>query len=320
MEKEYYNSRIKDYYDSAMLVKIGRKDELVIPETVVTETKEWGAIFYPENARAIDTVVIFLHSGIRIPEDFVHLFTLTPEEKLIQLAQTITLNVDLGGGLIASELLRQLADNPTIAVVWYDYSRVVGDANRMYLEQQVPTLPYKGSSPWSPQASLLENRKVLVQQSLENFFVDVRQLITTLKPKLIISPHTYDETSGGLTTPGLLDAGSITSLRPAGMLFQHNTDPDPATDFTFLPPEKSELVKTALYQTLALLSTLDGKDIEVCIDFPYLVPMILPVWLKLQASADHLIFEIRKDAFYNCSPQDIQHIVTFLLESRNLIL
>lgn len=315
-----YNHFIRDKYEEHTVSHIGRPDFLSIPDTVTTVQKSWGSIFFAEKYDTIDTCIIFVHGGVRVPTGFEHLIAVDTKENIENLATTIMLNVDLGSAVMASSLLSQLHNHPEMAIVWYDYSRVVGDANRTVLADQVPTQPYKGISPWTNAAASAESRQEILSQSLIPFFADLEELLTELSPKIIVSPHTYDPTSGGSTTPGVSDLITAGTLRPAGMIFQENQSSEPGTEFTLLPPEKLSIIQELFFTQMSKLSSLQNAVVEIGIDYPYMVPMVLPILLKTLQDADHLMFEVRKDLFESCTDEDILALTQFVLDSRQELL
>lgn len=299
---------------------VGRPDVLTIPNTVTTIQKDWGSIFFAKEYETIDTFIIFVHGGIRVPTGFEHLIAVETIQSIDSLATTILLNVDLGSALMASNVLTHLHNHPEIGVIWYDYTRVVGDPNRTKLADQLPDQPYKGANPWTADAATPQLRQEILASTLYPFFSDLEQLIELHKPRVIISPHTYDTTSGGNTTVGVKDLITAGELRPAGMIFQENTSDEPGTDFTLLPKEKLAQIQEMYQQTLGELSTLQYQAIEVGIDYPYMAPVVLSVWLKKLQDAHHLMFEVRKDAFNNCSETDVLALTEFMLNSRRELL
>ena len=315
-----YNQIITARYTEATKKELGREDILTIPSNIETHSKEWGYVFFPESFTHIDTLIIFVHGGIRVPTGFEHLISTNTLASAETLATTIQLNVDLGSALLASTLLSQLNHQNSTAIAWYDYARVVGDANRVRAIDQLPAKPYKGESPWSEAGQNISARKAILKKTVLPFFSDMLQLVKKYKPALIVSPHTYDQTSGGTTTAGVSDLVAPGNERPAGMIFQKNTSRAPNADFTLLPAAHIDQIQSYLSEALKTLSTFKDKTVEVGIDYPYVIPLLFPLWLKMAEDAHHLMFEVRKDAFVSISDADLDKLVDFIYRSQKELL
>ena len=320
MKKEIdYNTIISKRSSEKSAQIIGAPDILIIPDSLITIQNSWGSLFLAQNYTKIDTFVIFVHGGIRVPTGFEQLITLDTLEDIERVAETIHLNADLGSATMASNFLMQLNDNPQIAVIWYDFTRIVGDANRSELAAQVPDLPYKGDSPWTNDAATLSSRKPILQAALYPFFEDLTLLLSKFQPTLITYPHTYDQTSGGTTTEGATDVLPSGKMRPAGMIFHKNHSIQSSEDSLFFPKEVLPIIQEFYYKTLANLSTLN-EIIEIGIDYPYLAATGLPVWIDTFYQAHHVMFEVRKDIFAHISEKDLDNLTQFILKTRNILL
>lgn len=320
MNQEIYsiNDEVYGQYARFTKEKVGRVDELTIPSTITVLEKQWGYLFLPKEAGAIDTLVVFVHSGIRVPEGFDNLLNIGTPEDIANLAESILLNVDLGGALVASRVLQQLNDNPSTAVLWYDYTRVVGDPNRIALDEQLPHKAFRGESPWTSEADTPEKRKPLADATILPFFADLTQIIEQHNPKLIVSPHTYDPVGGGVVSSSIIDTMG-NSLRPAGMIFQENTF-DPQLQ-TLLTPEQLAKMKELYLQTLQRLSTLqESRNVTVTVDEPYKIGLTLVVWLQLLQRKTHFMYEMRKDMFEQITDKDIDELAQLIFSARTTLL
>ncbi len=301
-------------YQELTRTKLGRLDELVIPSECNVEVKEWGYVFFPQNAEKIDTLIIFVHSGIRVPDGFDNLLNIGSPEAIADFVETVVLNVDLGGGLVASNLLAQLNENPSTALVWYDYTRITGDPNRVFLEEQLPDKPFRGATPWSTEAQTVVSRAPIVEATIAPFFSDLLDLTKQYQPRLIISPHTYDPLGGGFVSASITDTFGET-LRPAGMIFQENTyAPELGT---LLSPEDIERLQKMYTLALSKISTLEkAQNVQVTIDEPYKIGLTLVVWLQMMQKCSHFMFEMRKDMFEGITDADLDVLAQLILKAR----
>lgn len=314
-EQSAINAQVTSAYREYSQQKLGRVDQLVIPETVETIEKQWGYLFLPKDSQKIDTLVIFVHSGIRVPDGFDNLLNVGTPEAVANLAEAIILNVDLGGSLVASRVLQQLAEHPTAAVVWYDYTRVVGDPNRVALDEQVPNRAFRGESPWSSEAPDALARKPLVDATVQLFFADLLTLLKDYQPKVVISPHTYDPVGGGIVSSSIIDTLG-NSLRPAGVIFQENTFvPELGT---LLTPEEAAKMQEIYLKTLQRISTLQGAgNIAVPLDEPYKIGFTLVVWMQMLHESAHFMYEMRKDMFENITEGDIDLLAQLIFTAQS---
>lgn len=256
-----------------------------------------GYLVQSRRARRIEEIHVFLHGSIRLPDDLRWAMGLCDLEGA---AATIVDNCDLGTSALAMRLAFWMSRDPepSRAVAFFDVARVLIDANRYSVEDQVPMRPYRGTPILRTDLHAVE-RQTIIQEWLYPWVQLVAAVITGHGIHRVFHHHTYDavgQTSSSLDrSPGL--------PRPAGMIFlesPHGLKGGPT-------PVPHTLVDLRLLKRI--LSLLESylrqiqPDAEVRIDWPYLCPLmpLLPVALPRRIQSPSLlqvatiIYEIRKD-------------------------
>ncbi len=293
----------------------GLFDSLQAEKGLFVRELPWGKVVSAFAEATIDTLVFFVHSGTNLPtecEPFLN------EKGVDQLAKTIIDNVDLGGGLVTSELSTYLKKSPGMAIVWYDFTRLVGDANRVNLDEQIPFVPYRGASIWKAGGDFTKVQALVAKQTVQPFYEDAEALFREYSPTLCIYFHSYDErAAGGSATKTVSDSFEATALRPAGMIFREN--PQDAKNPFLSDTEVVELSKLLENKLKTIEYVLTTERTDVTIDEPYRAAASLLTYLKaLKPSVRHLFFEVRKDIFKSAPAASVQAVTSFIISSREI--
>ncbi|MCA9369370.1 hypothetical protein KC721_03660 [Candidatus Woesebacteria bacterium] len=294
-------------------------DTMNIPASMYAKEYSWGSVLMASKTAKIDTFMFFVHSGTTLPESVASYLIPNQEQ---QVAQTIALNIDLGGGAVASQLAEVLQEYPNVAIIWYGHTRLVGDANRVYVDEQIPYSPYRGETLWSMEENsddFSRMRELISAETVGSFLDDVSQLVAQHEPRTCLYFHSYDtKAAGGRATKTITDSFDSNSLRPAGMLFYENPQ---AIDRPFITAEHRDEVVVLISQLLSAIPYLEttGRS-DVTVDEPYKAAESLLTYVgTLIPEAEQLFFEVRKDLFIEAPEDTTQAVVSFMLQAMQLL-
>ena len=256
-----------------------------------------GYLVLPRRAEVIEEVHVILHGSVRLPvETHWAVGPCSPEDA----ASTLVDNCDLGTSALGMELAHWIARDPSSnrSLAFFDVTRVLIDANRYRIEDQMPKRPYRGAPVLRSDLSTSQKRSLLKQWLSP--WVDLASAAITGNGVLrVFHHHTYDPV-GQVGQP--LDR-SFGMPRPAGMVFlksPHETVGSPtATASTLVEPKFLKRVVARLQEHLRQIQ----PEAEVLVDWPYVCPLmpLLPEVLARQHPPGPsprmatIIYEVRKD-------------------------
>jgi predicted N-formylglutamate amidohydrolase len=231
---------------------------------------------------------IIPHGGYQIPSAYTWALSVNDPARV---AQTVWDNYDQSTPALATYLVRSLESHPHRAVAYFEVSRVLVDANRLQLEEQIPLKPYKGDAVLRHDLTVAHKQQ-LVDDLLRPWMAEIERLIS---PDLVVvmHHHTYDQFGLALSAYEKLQAGE---QRPAGMIFQN---------YDFEGYNKMFVSAALLPQLVGLLRGYlqhMAPDADVTIDWPYVAPAMLANWIAAKSAAiQSLVYEVRKDLLVGAS-------------------
>ncbi|MCB9801108.1 MAG: hypothetical protein H6773_02915 [Pseudomonadales bacterium] len=310
---------ISHHVTSSSEEKSALYDAVNIPESVYATEYSWGSVLMASKTAKIDTFMFFVHSGTSLPKS-VTAYLLPNQEW--QVAQAIALNVDLGGGAVATQLAEALQEYPNVAIIWYDFTRLVGDANRVNVDEQIPYSPYRGDALWNVEENsdaFVHLRNQIAAETVVPFFDDVSTLVAQHKPRTCLYFHSYDpKSAGGTITKTVSDSFDPEALRPAGMVFYENPQ---VAERPFMSAEHRDDVVALLGQLfLAIPYVTTTERTDITVDEPYKAAESLLTYVDaLIPDAEQLFFEVRKDLFVEAPEDTTQAVVSFMLQAMQLL-
>lgn len=264
-----------------------------------------GYIVQPLNG-AIRELHIVPHAGMYLPDEYEWAYATTNQDTLIP---AILANYDQSTGAVASYLASTLRQehHADRALAFFNITRVLVDANRLRLDEQVST-PYSGPSILRTDLSGDEKQRI-VDGLLNPWFEAIDQLVEENPISIVIHHHTYDR----IGIPGrVTHEVSAGQVRPPSMIFQHYVIGDMTGDF--LPPAHLERLR-GLIQTH--LHKLEAPG-DVTIDWPYVSPYMLPIHLHQTSYVAQCVYELRKDILMGASrlPMILQLVESLVAAAR----
>lgn len=285
-----------------------------ISEEITAENleKDYGyyKVFGNSSDKNIDVLFIVLHGGLLLPHQFHNFFGFTRWKSI---AQSILQNHDVGIRWLTNQFIQNLKTSEyKYKIIFYNYSRIGTDVNRLFVEDQIVDSPYRGEGLWSSSTNKTEISSIMV----DPFFSRVEEIIKSTNPKFIVHPHTYDTFGGGKASSGHeIDSQN---KRPASMIFNYYNQyrgrafgkyhPEKNARFYFLNNEKN--IEKVINIQKAFLSKIPNleEEVEVTVDYPYVSPPQLPGLLRTYTKAPQLIVENRKDLFEHGHNQIFQSL------------
>ncbi|RKN43477.1 hypothetical protein [Micromonospora endolithica] len=240
---------------------------------------------------------ILPHCGTELPGD---LLSATDPADFGKLAQLVHDNLDLGTAAIYRHLVDDIVAGraPGVAVAGFHLSRILLDANRVALHEQVPPDPYAGSADLYREYQLSEGLR-LREEKLLPWLAAVDDVLRAMGEQgSVYHHHTYDVYS---ISPRPWDRG-FTAKRPAFQLIwrrppvdhlgDHVTEGDPG----LARLEDIEDVRSGIRDFLEQEIGVGNGTGQI--DYPLLLP-VLPFRGTRQGdpadSPRHLVYDLRKD-------------------------
>ncbi len=245
----------------------------------------------------ITEVHIVPHCGTEVPPDL--LDYLDPEQLPI-LSALVHENADIGTGAIYRMLVEDVVSGKSkgIVVAGFHLSRILLDANRAKLEEQMPLRPYVGSADICSQY-LRGHREGLRDEALVPWLNAVDDILREMGSGVVYHHHTYDVSS---MSPRPWDRGPDLK-RPAFQLvwkkptweavFDHE---EPATEEGLAPLEEIEGVRDRICKFLQVEMGIGDSD--GAIDYPLRLPVTPFSGARRGDPPDtprHVMYDLRKD-------------------------
>lgn len=245
----------------------------------------------------ITEVHIVPHCGTEVPRDL--LDDLGPGQ-FSALSQLVHENADIGTGAIYRRLVENVLSGDTkgTVVAGFHLSRILLDANRAKLEEQMPLGPYVGSADlYSPY--LRRRREELRDEALVPWLDAVNDILREMGNGVVYHHHTYDISS---LSPRLWDQGPDLK-RPAfqlvwkkltwGAVFDRE---EQSADEGLAPLEEIEDVRDRISGFLQAEMGID--DSNGAIDYPLRLPVTPFFGARVGDPLDaprHVFYDLRKD-------------------------
>ncbi|MGN9807920.1 hypothetical protein ACTMSW_00995 [Micromonospora sp. BQ11] len=240
---------------------------------------------------------ILPHCGTELPPD---LLAATDPVDFTALAQLVHDNLDLGTAAIYRHLVDDIVAGraPGVAVAGFHLSRILLDANRVEVRQQVPPNPYAGSADLYREYHLSEGSR-LREEELLPWLAAVDDVLRDMGEwGSVYHHHTYDVYS---ISPRPWDRG-FTAKRPAFQLIWRRPPVDRAGDHVagddagLARLEDVEDVRNGIRDFLEQEIGVGNGTGQI--DYPLLLP-VLPFRGTRQGdpagSPRHLVYDLRKD-------------------------
>ncbi|RIV39435.1 hypothetical protein D2L64_08950 [Micromonospora radicis] len=236
------------------------------------------------------------HCGTELPADLLAAVDPADYGKLVQLVHD---NLDLGTAAIYRHLVDDIVAGraPGVAVAGFHLSRILLDANRDAVHEQVPEDPYAGSAELYRDYHLSEGLR-LREEELLPWLTAVDDVLREMGGQgSVYHHHTYDVYS---ISPRPWDRG-FTTKRPAFQLIWRRPPVDRAGDYlTSGDPGLARLadieaVRDGIRDFLEQEIGVGNGTGQV--DYPLLLP-VLPFRGTRQGDPDsprHLVYDLRKD-------------------------
>lgn len=256
----------------------------------------------------METIHLFPHSGSAIPAELIG--AIRPQVTADELAYTIEVNRDSG-----FEQIMDILKSRGETVFSYPYARVLTDANRLYLEHQMPEQPYRGSKLVD---FSLELRQELFEKYLKPWQTQIIRTVTENPEAVIVHWHSMDTYSNG--NSNISSNSNNGELRPAGQILSR-VDFDRNSMIPYFPDIQGGVVENHLLSDERAvlnifnkhLGGLSSRNPLFVADSPYKLfgtqpdgtRILGPILSCLLSHANNyqtnkqLFFEVRKDLFTN---------------------
>ncbi|MFQ5493287.1 MAG: hypothetical protein ACE5DX_03970 [Candidatus Dojkabacteria bacterium] len=262
----------------------------------------------------IKRIDIFPHSGSKIPEEVEPYIRKDLSEK--EISYTIEIDRDSGLEGVIDSYREKPADGQLLMT--YDYTKVLGNVNRLEPSRQVPDAPYKGEKIVRVDQEI---RETLVEGYVLPWQRAVIETVSRHPEAIVVQWHSMDIFGGGNATLKA-DTNGAKTLRPLGQIFTRG-DAKKGSLLPYFPELVADVVETQLLDEevskLAVkclgeqISPLASKGRKVFVkDYPYRLfgddggkRVFGPSLLNLIDLANgrrknkQLAFEVRKDIFGN---------------------
>ncbi|WBB72866.1 N-formylglutamate amidohydrolase [Micromonospora sp. WMMD1128] len=237
------------------------------------------------------------HGGTELPAD---LLSAVDPADYPRLAQLVHENVDLGTAAIYRHLVDDIVAGRArgVAVAGFHLSRLLLDANRHLVDEQLPPTPYVGSADLYREYLLSEGRRLRVEALLP-WLEAVDEVLREIGGAgTVYHHHTYDVYS---MSPRPWDRG-FTEKRPAFQLIWRRaplspTDVDPAeTDPGLAPVADIEDVQATIRDFLEQEIGVGNGTGQI--DYPLLLPVLPFRGTRVgdpPGAPRHLVYDLRKD-------------------------
>ncbi len=227
----------------------------------------------------IKRIDIFPHSGSKVPLEL--------QERLIsglkpeQLVETVEINRDSGLEFV----LEMISPDPQRLVVTFDYARVLMDVNRLELEKQMPSVPYRGTQLVEFDVDL---RRELAEKYILPWQWNVVRLVQENPATVVVHWHTMDECSWG--NANLHQEVRHGEQRPIGQVLSR-VDTDYASLRNYFPNATGEILQSHLIAKEAI-----PKVVQIFAD--NLGPIIknIPTGKNFQPDNPYKLFGESKDS------------------------
>ncbi|MGH3836671.1 MAG: hypothetical protein ACRDSF_13370 [Pseudonocardiaceae bacterium] len=256
-----------------------------------------GGTVVSSNHGPITEVHIVPHCGTEVPGDLID--DLDPEQ-LPALSELVHGNADIGTGAIYRTLVEDVVSGESkgVVVAGFHLSRILLDANRAKLEEQMPLRPYVGSADIYSKY-LRRRRDELREEALIPWLEAVDAILRKMSNGVVYHHHTYDVSS---LSPRPWDRGPDLK-RPAFQLvwkkpaweavFDHE---EQSRDGGLAPLEDIEGVRDRICRFLQV--EMGIVDSEGAIDYPLRLPVIPFSGARSGDPPDmpqHVMYDLRKD-------------------------
>lgn len=246
---------------------------------------------------SITELHIVPHGGTELPQDL--LDELDPDQ-LPTLSALVHKNADIGTGAIYRTLVEDVVSGESrgVVVAGFHLSRILLDANRAKLEEQMPLRPYVGSA--DLYSNYLRRRGYeLRQEALLPWLDAIEGILREMGDGVVYHHHTYDVSA---LSPRPWDRGSDIK-RPAFQLvwkkpswdavFDHD---EPSIEDGLAPLEDLERVRDRICKFLRVET--DLGDSNGAIDYPLRLPVAPFSGTRSgdpQGTPHHVMYDLRKD-------------------------
>lgn len=256
-----------------------------------------GGTVVSSNHGPITEVHIVPHCGTEVPQDLID--DLDPGQ-LPALSELVHENADIGTGAIYRTLIEDVVSGESkgVVVAGFHLSRILLDANRAKLEEQMPLRPYVGSADIYSQY-LRKRRDELREVALVPWLDAVDVILRKMGNGVVYHHHTYDVSP---LSPRPWDRCPDIK-RPAFQLvwkkptwesvFDHE---EQSTDEGLAPLEDIEGVRDRICSFLQIEMGID--DSNGAIDYPLRLPVIPFCGARHGDPPEtprHVMYDLRKD-------------------------